>query len=222
MFSVIFEVHPKSDRWDDYLDNARLLRPELVKVDGFIDNVRYKSLRRPGWLLSHSTWRDEKALVRWRTVALHHDVQVHGREAIFQDYRIRVGQITADNRLPLGQALREQRLDETETGTSKMVTITEAPRAAGPDSVGGAETIAQSLGLVTAAEGLIEWDVFEAVLTPGDMVLLASWRDGAVVEDRPPAGARHRRVRVIRDYTMFDRREAPQYYPEAKRATTVA
>jgi hypothetical protein len=26
-----------------------------------------------------------------------------------------------------------------------------------------------------------------------------------------------RRVRVVRDYGMFDRREAPQYYPEIKR-----
>jgi hypothetical protein len=29
MFSVIFEVHPKAERWDDYLGHARLLRPEL-------------------------------------------------------------------------------------------------------------------------------------------------------------------------------------------------
>lgn len=29
-------------------------------------------------------------------------------------------------------------------------------------------------------------------------------------------GARLRRVRVVRDYGMFDRREAPQYYPDVK------
>ena len=28
-------------------------------------------------------------------------------------------------------------------------------------------------------------------------------------------GARLRRVRVVRDYGMFDRREAPQFYPDA-------
>jgi hypothetical protein len=28
-------------------------------------------------------------------------------------------------------------------------------------------------------------------------------------------GARQRRVRVVRDYGMYDRREAPQYYPDA-------
>ena len=29
MFSVIFEVLPNKENWDDYLDNAELLRPEL-------------------------------------------------------------------------------------------------------------------------------------------------------------------------------------------------
>jgi hypothetical protein len=32
-----------------------------------------------------------------------------------------------------------------------------------------------------------------------------------------PDGARLRRVRVVRDYGMFDRREAPQYYPDIAR-----
>jgi hypothetical protein len=30
-------------------------------------------------------------------------------------------------------------------------------------------------------------------------------------------GARKRRVRILRDYGMFDRREAPQYYPDVER-----
>jgi len=34
-------------------------------------------------------------------------------------------------------------------------------------------------------------------------------------------GVRLREVRVVRDYGMFDRREAPQYYPDAKGAPTV-
>ena len=32
-----------------------------------------------------------------------------------------------------------------------------------------------------------------------------------------PEGGRLRHVRVIRDYGMFDRREAPQYYPAVER-----
>ena len=67
MFSVIFEVFPARPRFDEYLELAQGLRPILETVDGFIDNERFESQRRPGWILSHSTWRDEKAVVRWRT-----------------------------------------------------------------------------------------------------------------------------------------------------------
>ena len=52
MFSVLFEVHPKSDQWDAYLGYAKMLRPELERVEGFVDNIRYKSLNRDGWILS--------------------------------------------------------------------------------------------------------------------------------------------------------------------------
>ena len=31
---------------------------------------------------------------------------------------------------------------------------------------------------------------------------------------------RHRRIRVVRDYGRFDRREAPQFYPDIKGAET--
>jgi hypothetical protein len=34
-----------------------------------------------------------------------------------------------------------------------------------------------------------------------------------------PDDARLRSVRIIRDYSMFDRREAPQYFPEAARSS---
>jgi hypothetical protein len=50
-------------------------------------------------------------------------------------------------------------------------------------------------------------------------VLLLSWADDRAAQAseggmRLPGGARMRRVRVIRSYGMFDRREAAQYYPD--------
>ena len=45
MFSVIFEVHPKPDQWDAYLDNAKRLRPELERVDGFVDGSTIATLK---------------------------------------------------------------------------------------------------------------------------------------------------------------------------------
>jgi heme-degrading monooxygenase HmoA len=225
MFSVIFEVHPKPEQWDAYLGLGKMLKPELEKIEGFVDNIRYRSLRRDGWLLSLSGWRDEKALVRWRTQARHHVVQEKGRSEIFLDYHLRIGQLTEDTRPPAGHALHEQRLDETETGDATTITLIDAKRPPEWVKESKPDDVAKWLGLPTDTPGLVAWDVFDAVLTPGDIILLVSWRDHAVAEAFEAAvslqdGARLRRVRVVRDYGMFDRREAPQFYPDAKGAAT--
>jgi heme-degrading monooxygenase HmoA len=225
MFSVIFEVHPKPERWDAYLGLAKTLNPELEKIDGFVDNIRYGSLRHEGWLLSLSDWRDEKALVRWRTQARHHIIQEKGRSEIFLDYHLRIGQLTADTRVPDGYALSEQRLDETETGDATTITLIDASRPPEWVKQSGPDEVAKWLGFPPDAGGLVAWDVFDAVLTPGDIILLISWRDRAAAAAFEGAvslqdGARLRRVRVVRDYGMFDRREAPQFYPDAKGAET--
>jgi heme-degrading monooxygenase HmoA len=221
MFAVIFEVQPRAERWDDYLALAKRLKPELERIDGFIDNERFASQRIKGRLLSLSTWRDEKAVIRWRTLGLHHEIQAKGRSEIFEDYHLRVGEITEDSHVPQGQSLRAQRLDETETGDAKSVTICELTPIEG-----GATTdldLAAALGLpADGAEGVVTHDVFESITLKGKMLLLASWRDAEAAgrwRPRAPAAGtlRHRQVRVVRDYGMFDRREAPQFYPEAPR-----
>src|SRR5258705_6197927 len=125
MFSVIFEVHPKKEQFDLYLALAKDLKPILEGIDGFIDNERFESSRRPGWILSHSTWLDEKSVVRWRTVAKHHDTQLRGRDEVFQDYHLRVGEIVADTAPPAGGAIIEQPLDETEIRRAQIVNLNE-------------------------------------------------------------------------------------------------
>jgi heme-degrading monooxygenase HmoA len=219
MFCVLFEVCPKSDQWDAYLDYAKMLRPELEQIEGFVDNIRYRSLTREGWILSLSSWRDEKALVRWRTRASHHEVQERGRFEVFSDYHLRVGQLTQDTRPPEGCALREQRLDETEVGGGTTITLVDA--SPGPEwtEATSPRQRAERLGLDPHAPGLIAWDVFDAVLTPGDVILMLTWQNELAAQgfDNAAAGSvsgRVRRVRVVRDYGMFDRREAPQYYPD--------
>ena len=222
MFSVIFEVHPKPEQWDAYLDNAKMLRPELEQVDGFVDNIRYKSLTRAGWILSLSGWRDEKSVVRWRTARRHHMVQEKGRSEILLDYHLRVGQVTRDTHVPAGHTIEEQRLDETEVGEGTTVIFVDAKRRANLSDPAPPSETAAYLGLDRNAPALVEWDVYEAVLTPGDLILMTVWKTKADAETfgksvKPPEGGRLRHVRVVRDYGMFDRREAPQYYPTVER-----
>jgi heme-degrading monooxygenase HmoA len=223
MFAVIFEVQPKHEKFDAYLDLARYLKPKLEAIDGFIDNERFASKRTEGRLLSLSTWRDEKAVVRWRTHGEHHGVQEKGRFDVFEDYHLRVGEIIADTTPPGGVAVEEQRFDETETGTAKVVTVTEVLPQESSAPGAKADLLAAHLGLRAGADGLIDHEVFESIYVPGKLVLLASWRDADAAQAWSPGkpdaarSVRHRQVRVIRDYGMADRREAPQYYPEVEK-----
>jgi heme-degrading monooxygenase HmoA len=228
MFAVIFEVQPKQERWDDYLNLAKQLKPKLEAIDGFIDNERFESKRTKGRLLSLSIWRDEKSVVRWRSHGEHHGVQEKGRFEIFADYHLRVGEITADTQPPKGVPVTEQRFDATETGTAKVATITEM--TLGEDASLGVkhDVLPARLGLDANASGLVDQEVFENIYNPGKLVLLASWRDADAAAAWRPASVpaaksvRHRQVRIIRDYGMFERREAPQFYPDVKRPEAAA
>ena len=121
MFAVIFEVRPRADRWDDYLALARMLRPELQRTEGFLENTRYRSRTRDGVLLSHSLWRDAKAVIRWRTHPGHFAARGRGRREILADYRLRVGEVTA--LLDAGKlvTLPAHRFDTTEVGEDKAI-----------------------------------------------------------------------------------------------------
>lgn len=194
MFAVIFEVNPRPEAWDDYLGHAAVLRPELVAIQGFMANERYSSLGRPGWLVSLSIWRDEKALIRWRTHALHHEIQGKGRSSVFADYHLRVGEIVSDTEAQ--EPLPQSRFDATEVGASKAVTVTERALDAEP--------------LASVREG----DAFDSITRPGNGLYLQPWPDLAAAEAGISGmSGRHRVVRVIRDYGMFARAEAPQYFP---------
>jgi heme-degrading monooxygenase HmoA len=192
MFAVIFEVNPRPEAWDAYLGHAATLRPELVAIEGFIANERYASQTRPGWLVSLSLWRDEKALVRWRTHALHHEIQGEGRARIFADYHLRVGEVVADSDWTATPP--RQRLDVTQVAAAKSVSLTERPLDRD----------------VRVPDG----DVFDSITRPGNALYLRAWPDTPSAE----AGianttGRHRIIEVIRDYGMFARTEAPQHFP---------
>jgi heme-degrading monooxygenase HmoA len=220
MFAVIFVVRPKAGRKDDYLDLAKYLRPMLERVDGFIDNERFESTRTDGNVLSLSTWRDEKAVIRWRTQAEHHDVQEKGRFEVFEDYHLRVGEIMADSHPPPGLSIEQTRIDETVIGEAKVCTITEVSPSDKAVPAAQPTSLPAHLGLDASVAGLLDHEVFRGITIPGKLVMLADWKDAGAADAWAPraflgvASLRHRSVRVVRVYGMRERREAPQYYRE--------
>jgi hypothetical protein len=94
--------------------NAKMLRPELEQVDGFIDNIRYKGLTREGGILSLSGWRNEKSAVQEK------DVPRSCSTTLCASARSHTTPT-----FPLGQ-----RLDETEIGEGTTVTFIDTKRPA--------------------------------------------------------------------------------------------
>jgi heme-degrading monooxygenase HmoA len=96
MIAVIFEVWPKPEHKQEYLDLAAELRPVLETIDGFISVERFESLTEKGKILSLSFFRDEAAVEAWRNVPAHRKSQGKGRTRIFDNYRLRIAGVIRD------------------------------------------------------------------------------------------------------------------------------
>lgn len=217
MLALLFEVTPKQNAYEAYLDIAAGLRPALAKQDGFLFIDRFRSLTRDGTILSHSLWRDEAALAAWRTLEPHHYAQVAGREKIFVDYRIRIAQVVQDHG-PGKPTWRPARL------TAYRDPAVHAPRYV---------VVATSTG---APSGEVEAETkpaesFESLNRAGEFLSLYDAADqdaalkltDALLAERSAMNSTIGTIRmceVERDYGMFDRREAPQYYRPVAREHT--
>jgi heme-degrading monooxygenase HmoA len=206
MIGLFFEVMPRPGHDQAYFDIAASLRPELDKNPGLLFIDRFKSLVRQRLVLSHSHWRDEASLASWRTHARHHAAQVAGRQQHFEDYRLRICQLACEW-LPEPGGLR--RLDMSNSyhdPTLRQQRFMIASTASKP---------------VEAAAG---GDVLASVTRESEYVVLTptpSLADGlAAVERLVQMGAMTsvRLYLVSRDYGMYDRNEAPQYYPPVGRS----
>jgi len=204
MLALFFEVQPRPDGYQRYLDMAAVLKPQLEQVDGFLSIDRYRSLAREGWVLSHSIWRDEAALTAWRVQANHHHAQEAGRNAIFLDYRLRIAEVLREEQpgKPAWQPQRPSAYNDPAHRAPRHMLVAES-----------------TSGKFDALPGVAP-EAWASLNRPGEFVHVAS------VPDLPTAleltgncriGApayRYRICEVERDYGMYDRAEAPQYYPE--------
>ena len=205
MLALFFEVKPRPEHFQRYLDMAAALRPELEKIDGFISIDRYKSLARDGVVLSHSIWRDEAALTAWRVQENHHRAQEAGRNAIFLDYRLRIAEVVREE-MPGKPAWQPQRLSAYND-----------PAHHAPRYMVVAES---SSGMFDALPGVTP-EAWASLNRPDEFVHVMSvpaLPEALEVTENCRIGApayRYRICEVERDYGMYDRAQAPQYYPPA-------
>jgi len=207
VISQLFEVQIKEGQINRYLDLAASLKPSLEAMGGCLFLDRFKSLTRENLLLSYQIWRDEGSLIAWRVDAKHHRVQETGREQVFADYRIRIAQV-----------LHEERSGESAWRPERLSPYND-PERRPPTFVVASESRNRELSVETSWER----DVFESVYRPGvfaHLVDVPSADAGVGLGRQLFADATteyFRLFEVMRDYGMFNRAEAPQYYPPAQR-----
>jgi heme-degrading monooxygenase HmoA len=205
MIGLFFEVMPRLGHEQAYFDIAAGLRPELERNPGFLFIDRFKSLNRPRIVLSHSHWRDEASLAGWRTHAKHHVAQIAGRQQHFEDYRLRIGQLVCEW-LPQGRGLR--RFETTNSYNDPALQE---------------ERFIIAATASTPVEAGVETDVLASVSREREYIAVAPIRslpDGLEAVKRHAQTGAMTSVRlylVSRDYGMFDRKEAPQFYPPVNR-----
>lgn len=210
LFAVVFEVQLNPSHADEYVRIAAALRSHLMQIEGFIRNERFRSRTRADVLLSLSFWDNEKALVRWRSMAVHHHAQSKGRGGIFDDYHLRVGEVMRSSVRFTDRELGWMRHDTTEVGRTCALTIIETDSSAWPDP----------LHLVDQLGGASGSETYEHLDDPRHTLTLIEW-PGPDQEDKFLGGAMQTNtpawqlysLRIIRDYGLMDRREAPQFRP---------
>jgi heme-degrading monooxygenase HmoA len=207
MIGLFFELQTRPGHRNQYLDLAASLKPDLEAMGGcrFID--RFRSLTRENLLLSYQIWQDEGVLTAWRAHARHHDVQTIGREKVFSDYRIRVAQVIHEQRpgQPVWQPERRTPYNDPARRKPTYILASESKNA------------------TLAAE--TEWrrDAFASVYRDkhfAHLVDLPDDRAGIEFGSRlfaDPTTQYFRIFEVMRDYGMYERTEAPQYYPPVNR-----
>ena len=207
MIGLFFEVQTRDGHRDQYLNLAASLKPELEAMGGCLFIDRFKSVTRENLLLSYQIWQDEAALTAWRAHGQHHEVQEIGRERVFDDYRIRVAQVIHEARpgQPIWQPERRTPYND--------------PARRQPTYVLAAESKSGKLPVQT------EWrrDAFKSVYRDGCFAHLIDLPDPYSGIDfgtqllADPDTEYFRIFEVMRDYGMYDRTEAPQYYPPVER-----
>jgi len=198
MQALLFELKPRKGHEEHYFRHAAALRPLLAQQEGLNYIDRFRSLSRPGVILSHSLWRDEASLAKWRTNRRHHRSQAAGRDEHFEDYRLRISHVLAH--ASRGQEEKHWTRDgayrAAESRTPRYLVIARCENEPGQERGESFASVTADGAYVSVVEHEDESDA------------RATWASFANA-DVPTSIL----CMVSRDYGMFDRAEAPQYFP---------
>lgn len=92
MHALFFEVRPKQRHLKHYFEHVDVLKPVLAQHEGLVFLDRYTSMVDEDVLLSHQLWKSDAAIAAWRRDSTHRRSQTAGRTVHFEDYRIRVAE----------------------------------------------------------------------------------------------------------------------------------
>ena len=200
MIALYFEVLPKPAHEATYLEMAAKLKPALDASGGLDFLDRSRSTSRPGWFLSHQFWRDEASMTRWRTNGAHHRAQACGRTDILADYRLRVAQVIVDHSVGMAPA-------------AMPVPPYATYNAPGPVADRYVLSIL-SAGPLVGLDGEVFASVYDPALTVTVVTVLNGGHGHAILMQAASHSATRaaRLCLISRDYGMFDRAEAPQYF----------
>jgi heme-degrading monooxygenase HmoA len=198
MQALLFEMEPRDGHEDHYFRHATKLRPIVMQHEGLIFLERFKSLSRPKVILSHSLWRDEASIARWRTDREHQKSQVAGRFEHFKDYRIRIS-----------HTLRYQEPNKKAEEWSNDGSYSAPHRTTDRFVI-----ILRSLHQLSTQEG----ETFASVTEPRSFLSVINAVNEADGQAKFLEALDNSSLlsvvlaRVSRDYGMYDRDEAPQYF----------
>lgn len=184
MHAVFFDMRALPGHMPHYFEHVARLRPILETHRGLHYIERFRPLDDDGAILSHQLWRDEAAIAAWRAEADHRRSQGAGRAMHFEDYRIRVG--------------------------VQVWQLPDPPPAAEAPADATDRLVVALYGTAPGPEGRAH----ESLTRPGRFLTLALASDIAAARGLAArghaAGAEAARVfRILRDYGMTDRAEAP-------------
>ncbi len=192
MQSVLFDVLPKDGHVEEYFSMAAHLKPIVEQNPGFISVERFTNLQKKDWYLSFSCWKDEESLAQWRCQPDHNGAQVCGRNKVFDDYRLRVS--TSKEADQIGESPdREQILLLIGQFDGVQIALTQAPLRNFKNKS------------------------YRGVLDPNRGISIIEFSPNASIDCRLIQSSVADSVKlfwfkVLRDYGMFDRAEAPTQF----------